>query len=240
MRNESAKPREIDETVTGSAQPYRPDEDDIADPDAVIVEETVVTSSPADPPHEPEHADALTDATPEAARSDATMPPPAGTDRAADRAGLTASTETTAAPSGEETIAAPSDPAATTAGAVTTATPSGPAATTADAGTTTTPADPAGTAAGAVTTAAPAGAPADTAHLHDRFSAIQSTFVDDPRASVVAAADLVTEAIETLVSAARERERSLRGEWDRDGADTEDLRNALRDYRGFLDHLATL
>ena len=50
----------------------------------------------------------------------------------------------------------------------------------------------------------------------------------------------MTEAIETLVSAARERERSLRGEWDRDGADTEDLRNALRDYRGFLDHLATL
>ncbi len=224
MRNESAKPREIDETVTGSAQPYRPGEDDIADPDAVIVEETVVTSRPADPPYEPEHADAVTDATPEPARSDATIPPPAGTDRAADRAGLTASTDPTAAPAGGETIAAPADPAGTTADAGTTTTPPGPAGTTADAGTTTTP----------------AGAPADTAYLHDRFSAIQSTFVDDPRASVIAAADLVTEAIEALVSAARERERSLRGEWDRDGADTEDLRNALRDYRGFLDHLATL
>jgi hypothetical protein len=171
----------------------------MADPDAVIVEETVVASSPADPPREPEHADAVTDATPEPARADATIPPPAGTDRAADRAGLTASTETTAAQPG-----------------------------------------PAGTTAGAGTTAAPASAPADTAQLHDRWTAIQSTFVDDPRASVVAAADLVTEAIETLVSAARERERGLRSEWDRDGADTEDLRNALRDYRGFLDHLATL
>src|SRR5581483_5854284 len=182
MRNESAKPREIDETVTGSAQPYRPGEDDIADPDAVIVEETVVTSRPADPPYEPEHADAVTDATPEPARSDATIPPPAGTDRAADRAGLTASTDPTAAPAGGETIAAPADPAGTTADAGPTTTPPGPAGATADAGTTTTP----------------PGAPADTAYLHDRFSAIQSTFVDDPRASVVAAADLVTEAIEAL------------------------------------------
>jgi hypothetical protein len=204
MRHESAKPREIDETVTGSAQPYRPGEDELADPDAVIVDETDVASSPADPPHEPGHADAVTGATPEPARADATLPPPAGTDRAADRAGLTASTDPAATPPGEGTIPTPADTA------------------------------------GAGTTAAPAGAPADTAHLHDRFTAIQSTFVDDPRGSVAAAADLVTEAIETLVSAARERERGLRDEWDRDGADTEDLRNALRDYRGFLDHLATL
>lgn len=97
-------------------------------------------------------------------------------------------------------------------------------------------------------TATPAGAAApgstgtagDAAHLHERWTAIQSTFVDDPHGSVVAAAELTTEAIETLVSAARERERGLRSEWDRDGADTEDLRNALRNYRGFLDHMATL
>jgi hypothetical protein len=203
----------------------------MSDPDAVIVEETVVASSPADPPREPEHADAVTDATPEPARADATIPPPAGTDRAADRAGLTASTETTRAQPG---------PAGTTAGTGTTAAQTGPAGTTAGTGTTAAQTGPAGTTAGAGTTAAPASARADTAQLHDRWTAIQSTFVDDPRASVVAAADLVTEAIETLVSAARERERGLRSEWDRDGADTEDLRNALRDYRGFLDHLATL
>lgn len=99
-------------------------------------------------------------------------------------------------------------------------------------------AEPAGTATpggGAVP-----GTAADAAHLHERWTAIQSTFVDDPHGSVVAAAELVTEAIETLVSAARERERGLRSEWDRDGTDTEDLRNTLRNYRGFLDHLATL
>ena len=91
-------------------------------------------------------------------------------------------------------------------------------------------------------TAAPGstGPAGDAVHLHDRWTSIQSTFVDDPHGSVVAAAELVTEAIETLVSAARERERGLRNEWDRDGADTEDLRNALRSYRGFLDHLAAL
>src|SRR6185437_9204999 len=98
MRNESAKRREIHETVTGSAQPYRPGEDDIADPDAVIVEETVVPSSPADPPHEPGHADAVRDAKREAARSDATSPPPAGTDPAGDRAGVNGSKETTSPP----------------------------------------------------------------------------------------------------------------------------------------------
>ena len=99
-------------------------------------------------------------------------------------------------------------------------------------------AEPAGTATpggGAVP-----GTAGDAAHLHERWTAIQSTFVDDPHGSVVAAAELVTEAIETLVSAARERERGLRSEWDRDGTDTEDLRNTLRNYRGFLDHLATL
>jgi hypothetical protein len=102
-------------------------------------------------------------------------------------------------------------------------------------------AEPAGTATsarGAVRDST--GTAGDATHLHERFTTIQSTFVDDPHGSVVAAAELVTEAIETLVSAARERERGLRSEWDRDGADTEDLRNALRNYRGFLDHLATL
>jgi len=42
------------------------------------------------------------------------------------------------------------------------------------------------------------------------------------------------------VASAQERERGLRGEWERDGADTEDLRNTLRGYRGLLDRLVTL
>jgi hypothetical protein len=80
----------------------------------------------------------------------------------------------------------------------------------------------------------------DPAQLHEQWSAIQSSFVDDPRASVAAAAELVTEAIEALMAAVQERERGLRGEWERGGADTEDLRNTLRGYRGLLDQLAGL
>jgi hypothetical protein len=80
----------------------------------------------------------------------------------------------------------------------------------------------------------------DPERMQERWAAIQSTFVDDPRGSVAAASDLVTEAIEALVTSAQERERGLRGEWDRDGVDTEDLRHTLRGYRGLLDRLVTL
>jgi len=85
-----------------------------------------------------------------------------------------------------------------------------------------------------------AGLAGDPERMHERWAAIQSTFVDDPRGSVAAASELVTEAIEALVTSAQERERGLRGEWDRDGVDTEDLRNTLRGYRGLLDRLVTL
>jgi hypothetical protein len=78
----------------------------------------------------------------------------------------------------------------------------------------------------------------DPDQLHERWSAIQSSFVDDPQASVAAAADLVSDAIAALVASLQDRERGLRGEWDRNGADTEDLRNTLRGYRGLLDQLA--
>jgi hypothetical protein len=43
-----------------------------------------------------------------------------------------------------------------------------------------------------------------------------------------------------VVASAQERERGLRGEWDRAGVDTEGLRNALRSYRGLLDRLVRL
>jgi hypothetical protein len=90
---------------------------------------------------------------------------------------------------------------------------------------------------GAPAVAAPA---ARTAQLQERWLAIQSDFVDDPRRSVTSAADLVTEAIDTLVAEIKERDASLRETWDSSNADTEVLRNALRDYRSFLDHLVAL
>jgi hypothetical protein len=88
----------------------------------------------------------------------------------------------------------------------------------------------------------PKGSPmaGDPDQLHQRWAAIQSTFVDDPRGSVTSAADMMTEVIATIVASAAERESGLRAEWDRDGVDTEGLRTALRSYRSLLDQLAAL
>ncbi len=88
----------------------------------------------------------------------------------------------------------------------------------------------------------PEGSPmaGDPEQLHERWATIQSAFVDDPHGSVTSAAGMVTEVIATVVASAKERESGLRGEWDRDGVDTEDLRNALRSYRALLDQLAAL
>jgi hypothetical protein len=80
----------------------------------------------------------------------------------------------------------------------------------------------------------------DPERTHERWAAIQATFVDDPRGSVAAAAELVTETIAALVASAEQRERGLRGEWDHEGVDTENLRNTLRSYRGFLDRLVAI
>jgi len=88
----------------------------------------------------------------------------------------------------------------------------------------------------------PKGSPmaGDAEQLHERWATIQSAFVDDPHGSVNSAADMVTEVISTVVASAKDRESGIRGEWDRDGADTESLRNALRSYRALLDQLVAL
>jgi hypothetical protein len=81
----------------------------------------------------------------------------------------------------------------------------------------------------------------DQAGLRERWLQIQSGFIDDPRASVTEAAGFVGEIATTIVTAVQERERSLRGAWDTNGdADTEDLRNALREYRTFFELLTKL
>ena len=55
------------------------------------------------------------------------------------------------------------------------------------------------------------------------------------------AAGFVGEITTTIVTAVQERERSLRGAWDTDrDADTESLRNAIREYRTFFELLTKL
>jgi hypothetical protein len=102
------------------------------------------------------------------------------------------------------------------------------------------PAGTPGSAAGADAAFAAAGAAfvTDADGYRASWVRIQSGFVDDPRGSVTEAAELITRITSTLVSAVQERERTLRGTWDGSGdADTENLRNALRDYRSFFERL---
>jgi hypothetical protein len=75
----------------------------------------------------------------------------------------------------------------------------------------------------------------DTADLRSQWQQIQFMFVDDPRASVTEAADVIGQVAAQLQEAIQERQRSLRGRWDGGTqADTEVLRETLRMYRAFL------
>ncbi len=75
----------------------------------------------------------------------------------------------------------------------------------------------------------------DTTDLRSQWQQIQFMFVDDPRASVTEAADVIDQVAAKLQEAIQERQRALRGRWDAGTrADTETLRETLRMYRAFL------
>jgi hypothetical protein len=77
-----------------------------------------------------------------------------------------------------------------------------------------------------------------TALVREEWRQVQASFVDDPRASVTAAAGVVADAAARLESLLRERQRSLRGSWDGNGqADTETLRQLMLMYRKLLTKL---
>jgi hypothetical protein len=92
----------------------------------------------------------------------------------------------------------------------------------------------------------------DTTVYIDQWQQVQFKFVDDPRASVTEAADIIAQvttkmeaaieerqrAIEERQHAIAEQQRSLRGRWgEGTNADTEVLRETLRMYKTFLDQL---
>jgi hypothetical protein len=58
----------------------------------------------------------------------------------------------------------------------------------------------------------------DAAGLRARWQRVQASFVDDPRSAVGDAANLVDQTAQALVVALRQRQRQLRGMWDRDAA----------------------
>lgn len=78
----------------------------------------------------------------------------------------------------------------------------------------------------------------ESEHFRTRWSEIQGSFVDEPRAAVLQADALVTEVIEHLTTMFNSEHRSLEGQWNQ-GSDvsTEDLRKALQRYRSFFNRL---
>jgi hypothetical protein len=78
----------------------------------------------------------------------------------------------------------------------------------------------------------------DAADFQNRWSALQTSFVDEPRRSVQEGDTLVAELMQRLANSFSEERQTLEAQWDRgDDVSTEDLRVALQRYRSFFDRL---
>lgn len=74
--------------------------------------------------------------------------------------------------------------------------------------------------------------------LRTRWDQIQTGFVDEPRAAVKQADELVAQAMKRIAESFAQERGRLEQQWDRgDDVSTEDLRQALRKYRSFFQRL---
>ena len=81
----------------------------------------------------------------------------------------------------------------------------------------------------------------ETANFRNRWTEIQSAFVDEPRHAVEQADELVARVIKRLASSFADERSKLEGQWGRgDHVSTEDLRVALQRYRAFFDRLLSV
>jgi hypothetical protein len=77
--------------------------------------------------------------------------------------------------------------------------------------------------------------------LRNRWSAVQTAFVDEPRTAVEQADGLVAAAMKRLAEVFAEERSKLEQQWDRgDNVSTEDLRIALQRYRSFFQRLLSI
>jgi len=93
----------------------------------------------------------------------------------------------------------------------------------------------------------------DSVSLRASWQQAAAEFVDDPRAAVADAAELVEHTAQTLIGALQQRQRQLRGRWETGtttGAngsngstgtvDTEELRHLMQSYRALFNQLCAL
>lgn len=77
--------------------------------------------------------------------------------------------------------------------------------------------------------------------FRDRWSNIQTAFVDEPRKAVEQADGLVAAAVTRLAEVFSQERSRLEAQWDRgDNISTEDLRVALQRYRSFFTRLLSV
>ena len=77
--------------------------------------------------------------------------------------------------------------------------------------------------------------------LRTQWEAIQTAFVDDPRAAVKDADKLVASAIQQLSDSFTEQRGKLEQEWSKGNeVSTEDLRQVIRQYRAFFHRLLAI
>jgi hypothetical protein len=77
--------------------------------------------------------------------------------------------------------------------------------------------------------------------LRNRWSSVQTAFVDEPRSAVEQADSLVASAMKRLAEVFAEERSRLEQQWDRgDNVSTEDLRIALQRYRTFFHRLLSI
>lgn len=81
----------------------------------------------------------------------------------------------------------------------------------------------------------------ETRDLRKHWEQVQTGFVDDPRASVEKADQLVASTMKRLAEVFADERSRLEKEWAKgDNVSTEDLRQALKKYRSFFDRLLSL
>jgi|SwirhisoilCB2_FD_contig_61_10000399_length_634_multi_2_in_0_out_0_1 hypothetical protein len=77
--------------------------------------------------------------------------------------------------------------------------------------------------------------------LRGRWDQVQTGFVDEPRAAVQQADELVAQAMKHIAESFSNERNRLEQQWDRgDDVNTEDLRQALRKYRAFFQRLLSV
>jgi hypothetical protein len=84
----------------------------------------------------------------------------------------------------------------------------------------------------------PAGMWPDMTDLRQRFDALQSEFIDDPKAAVTKAEGLINEVVERITRAMHERMDTMHHGLE-GNTDTEQLRLTMRGYRDLVDWIDT-